>query len=231
MKKKKWKKYAFEFLSIFIAVVSAFALNNWNDNRKDQIAETKILLEISTGLKKDLEDIELNKSGHKHGIKSVDFFNKLLIRQDSVPTDSILRNYFILTRDFFSVQNTSGYENLKSRGLELIENDSLRSKIISLYEIDYTILRKFEEEYYEKQFQQNYFQELNHMIAPNFEFDSTKSLKKIKVPLEMSEKDEKIFLIDLWKIKINRTEILTYYGLTKERIQSLQKEIKNELKR
>ncbi len=231
MKRKNWKKYSFEFLSIFIAVISAFALNNWNENRKDEIAETKILSEISIGLKKDLEDIELNKLGHELGIKSVDFFKKLLTRQEPVPKDSILRNYFILTRDFFSVQNASGYENLKSRGLELIKNDSLRSKIISLYEIDYTILRKFEEEYYEKQFQQNYFKELNHIIAPNFEFDSAKSLKRIKVPLEISKNDEKIYLIDLWKIRINRVEILYHYAETKKVIKNLQKEIEDELKR
>lgn len=231
MKRKNWKKYSFEFLSIFIAVISAFALNNWNDNRKNRIAETKILSEISIGLKKDLEDIELNKFGHNLGIKSVDFFKKLLIRKDNVSKDSVLQNYFTLTRDFFSVQNTSGYEALKSKGLELIENDSLRSKIISLYEIDYSILRKFEEEYYEKQFQQNYFQELNHIIAPNFEFDNNKSLKRIKIPLKMTKKEEQIFLIDLWKIKINRMEILNHYKQTKGRIEKLQKQIETELKR
>ena len=229
--KKNWKKYSFEFLSIFIAVISAFALNNWNDNRRDRLAEFKILSEISVGLNKDLEDIENNMYGHEIGIKSVDFFKQLLIPKDTVPNDSILRNYFILTRDFFSVQNTSGYENLKSRGLELIQNDSLRTKIISLYEIDYTILRKFEEEYYEKQFQQNYFKELNHMIAPNFEFDNNKSLKRIKIPLEMSNEEEKIFLIILWKIKINRNEIMQHYELTKEKVVKLKKEIENELKR
>jgi len=37
MKKKNWSVYAFEFLSIFIAIISAFALSNWNDNRNDKI--------------------------------------------------------------------------------------------------------------------------------------------------------------------------------------------------
>ena len=53
---KNWKKYTFEFLSIFIAVSSAFALNNWNDNRRDRNAERKILEEIYNGLEKDLDD-------------------------------------------------------------------------------------------------------------------------------------------------------------------------------
>ncbi|MFK7748164.1 MAG: hypothetical protein AB8B65_07230 [Kordia sp.] len=40
IKIKNWKKYTFEFLSIFIAVISAFALNNWNENRNNRNAET-----------------------------------------------------------------------------------------------------------------------------------------------------------------------------------------------
>ena len=63
IKKAKWKKYSFEFLSIFVALISAFALNNWNDNRKDSLAESKILLEILNGLEKDKKDIELNVKG------------------------------------------------------------------------------------------------------------------------------------------------------------------------
>ncbi|WP_417612232.1 hypothetical protein [Owenweeksia hongkongensis] len=48
-----WRKNGFEFLSIFIAVVSAFALNNWNENRRDAHSENKILMEIYNGLEKD----------------------------------------------------------------------------------------------------------------------------------------------------------------------------------
>jgi hypothetical protein len=225
-----WKKYGFEFLSIFIAVIAAFALNNWNDNRRDRNTENKILIEISKGLKKDFEDVKLNVLGHKQGLKAITFFKESLTRKDTVSNDLFLSNYFILTRDFFSVQNTSGYEVLKSKGLELIKNDSLRSKIISLYENDYSVLRKFEEEYMETQFHENYFQEINQIIAPNFEFDESKTLERVRLPLEMSEKDEKIFLIDLWKIKVNREQVLFFYSEVEGKIDELNKEIEEELK-
>ena len=227
---KNWKKFGFEFLSIFIAVIAAFALNNWNDNRKDRNTENKILTEISNGLKKDLEDVKGNVGGHKQGLEAIDFFKKALTQNDSTSNEEFLNYYFTLTRDFFSVQNTSGYETLKSKGLELIRNDSLRSKIISLYENDYTILRKFEEEYNETQFQENYFQEINHILAPNFQLDESKKLKKIQLPLKMSETDEKIFLIDLWKIEINRRQVLYFYSEVEEKINKLDKEIEEELK-
>ena len=50
-----WKEYGFEFLSIFIAVLAAFALNNWNENRRDKHTEHKILTEISNGLENTIE--------------------------------------------------------------------------------------------------------------------------------------------------------------------------------
>ena len=58
MKKNKWKKYIIEFLSVFVAVVSAFALTNWNDNRKSSHSEQKILTEIRNGISIDKQDFE-----------------------------------------------------------------------------------------------------------------------------------------------------------------------------
>lgn len=117
---KNWKKYTFEFLSIFIAVISAFTLNNWNDNRNNRNAEAKILSEINYGLQKDLKDVRLNKMGHEMGVKAVDYFRNLIAKK-SISKDSVMFHYFNLTRDFISIQNNSGYETLKSRGLELVK--------------------------------------------------------------------------------------------------------------
>ena len=54
IKKTNWRKLGIEFLSILIAVTSAFGLNNWNENRRDYLASNKILAEISNGLTKDI---------------------------------------------------------------------------------------------------------------------------------------------------------------------------------
>ena len=139
IKLENWKKQGVEFLSIFIAVVSAFALNNWNENRRDANSESKILIEISNGLEKDIEDICANKFGHELGINACIFFRNVLANK-KVNSDSLMTYYRDLTRDFISIQNTAGYETLKSRGLELIKNDSLRLQIITLYEYNYKIL-------------------------------------------------------------------------------------------
>lgn len=225
-----WKKHGFEFLSIFIAVVSAFALNNWNENRRANKSENKILIEIANGLKKDIEDVKTNRQGHRHGYSACNFFRDLLADQ-KVDTDSVLIHYVNLTRDYISIQNIAGYETLKSRGLELIENDSLRLQIISLYEYDYNTLRKFEEEYSEMQFQDSYFEQINRILAPNFNFDDRKNFSGIDLPLVISDEEEKILLMYLFNIQVNRNFILGYYDEIEEKINQVQKNIQLEIKR
>ena len=230
MKKKKWKKYAFEFLSIFVALISAFALSNWNDNRKDSLSENKILTEISNGLEKDLDDIKLNIGGHKTGISACNYFRDVFAGKN-IEADSLMFHYFNLTRDFVSIQNTAGYETLKSKGLELIKNDSLRLKIISLYEYDYNTLRKLEEEYTEMQFQENYFKEINEELAPNFKIDSNGNITGIDLPIKIQENKRNKLLLYLWKIQSNRIFILQYYSEIEKKINNVKENINNEIKR
>ncbi len=228
MKKINWKKLGFEFLSIFIAVISAFALNNWNENRRASDAANKILAEISNGLKKDIEDVRVNKQGHEDGILACKFWRQILEGQE-VNLDTLPLHYSNLTRDFISIQNISGYESLKSKGLELIEDDSLRFEIITLYEYDYNMLQKFEEEYNEMQFQENYFEEINKNIAPNFEFDRKGNIVGIKLPLIINEAEKNILLSYLWKIQMNRYFILQVYSQTEEKLIQLRKKIEKNL--
>jgi hypothetical protein len=223
-----WKRFGFESLSIFIAVVSAFALNNWNENRKSHNSENKILLEIKNGLEKDIVDIQLNLEGHENGIYAADYFRNILANRKVNP-DSVHIYFFYLTRDFVSVQNTAGYETLKSKGLELISNDSLRLQIISLYEYDYNTLRKLEEEYYEMQFQENYFKEFNEHLAPYFEFDSLQRISGILLPIKLPEDRRKILSLYLWKIKQNRTWIISIYLDIEKSIKKIQQQINSEI--
>lgn len=219
-----WRKQGFEFLLIFIAVISAFALNNWNENRKTEDSENKILTAIANGLEKDIDDIRSNKRGHKKGISACVYFRKLLTNQELNP-DSLLVQYENLTRTFISIQNVAGYETLKSQGLALVKNDSLRLEIISLYEYDFNALRKLQEEYSEMQFQDNYFKDINNALASNFQLDESGNIKGIDLPLDLSENERKILLVYLWKIQNNRNFILTYYSDIENKIGSVRKNI------
>ena len=230
LKKKTIRKFTFEFLSIFIAVIAAFAVNNWNDNRRDGNAESKILSEIVHGLEKDIDDVNLNVSGHEEGIKACKYWRKLF-RNESVNLDSLQQYYFVLTRDFVSIQNTAGYETLKSKGLELIQNDSLRTQLVALYEYDYKTLLKLEEEYSELQFQENYFKAINTLVAPKLQYNAKGNIVGMALPHNFSEADVNILLSYLWKIQINRMFVLASYKDVIAKIDDLKEEIEKELKR
>ncbi len=202
-------------------------LSTWNDNRRDDNTEIKILSEISNGLKKDLEDIHVNTKGHKYGISACSYWRRV-VNNDAFDIDSIQQYYFNLTRDFVSIQNVSGYETLKSKGLEIIKNDSLRFEIISLYEYDFSTLKKFEEEYDEMQFQDSYYKEINNLISPYFNFNKTGNIDSITLPINLNKKNT--FLSYLWKIQINRRFILSYYADIEKKVEKLIKNIDIELK-
>ncbi len=227
-KSERFNKFFFEFLSIFIGVFAAFALDNWNDNRKDHITEISILQEINNGLKQDLADIEINIKGHEQGIQAVNHFRAIVFNKQ-INNDTLWFHYFNLFRDFVSVQNNSGYETLKSKGLEIIENDSLRPKIISLYEGDYNTIRKLEEEYDELQFQENYYKDFNTKLAPYYILDSLGNLKNIQYPVNLSETEKNLLLTDLRKMQRNREFIIQYYHTVEEKVKILQSEINKEL--
>lgn len=228
MNKTNWKNYTLEFLSIFIAVIAAFALENWNTNRRDGRAEIKILTEISNGLKRDIDDVRLNVLGHKDGVAACKFWRRVANNQP-VSADSTQRYYSSLTRNFISIQNVSGYETLKSKGLEILKNDSLRSEIISLYEYDYNVLRKLEEEYSEMQFQQNYFSEFNHLVSANLIFDGNGMITAISMPLILSSADKGLLMSYLWKIETNRKFVLYYYADVENKIKQLVEHVENEI--
>ncbi|MEO1713804.1 MAG: hypothetical protein AAFU60_10785, partial [Bacteroidota bacterium] len=82
VKQTNWRSLGIEFFSIFIAVISAFALNNWNENRRDAEAASKIIAEISNGLEKDQEDIRVNMLGHEAGIRACQFWREVAQGQE-----------------------------------------------------------------------------------------------------------------------------------------------------
>jgi hypothetical protein len=198
-----WKKYLYEFLSVFIAIVFAFMLDRWNDERKDSLAENKILEEIYNGLERDSLDLANDELYFKIAIRGLKYFNDIFDGA-TMQNDSLVSFYFYFARESIVVQNKSGYESLKSRGLETIQNDSLRSMIIDLYEVDYELARKFNEEHSEYKFMDNYFHKINEVLAPNFEYSKKNQITGIKLPLELKEEERNLLKSYIWKIAVGK---------------------------
>ncbi|MEL7002507.1 MAG: hypothetical protein AAFN93_07200 [Bacteroidota bacterium] len=227
---QNWKRYAYEFLSIFIAVTSAFALNNWSANRRDSNSEDKILREIKNGLQLDLQDFDGNKKGHAISIRSGQVFRDLVYGR-SVAQDSLPLFYVSLFRDYTPIINLSGYESLKSSGLEILKNDDLRFEIITLYDFYYEIISKLEDDIIEMRSFSNYYHQINDLLYKNMVFDDHGRLKEFSQPLNLSEDEKKEMLSYLWRIEHNRVYKLGRYNLIQERMRVLIQHIDEELEK
>jgi hypothetical protein len=213
-----------EIVLVVIGILIALQINNWNENRKENNIENKILAEISNGLRQDLIDIKDNMNAHRAGIKACEYFYDMFTNKQ-VHTDSIDYYYTYLTQGYISIQNKSGYESLKSRGLELIKDDSLRNNIIKLYEQDYPFIMKLEEQDPEGNFHDSYFKEINNQISPNLIFNSNGEMESIQLPLNVTEAEQKKMISYLWKIKNDRLLILSIYSKVLKNLLQLQSNI------
>jgi len=224
-----WKKYLFEFLTIFIGVTLAFALTTWSERKNKFESAEKTILEIRNGLKLDKEDFSLNRKGHEAGISICQYFRRF-INGEAVNRDTIGFYYQSLTRDYISIQNKSGYESLKSKGLELIKDDSLRLEIISLYDFYYELIEKLEETYAENQYHQSFFTPINELLAEFMVFDKKGNIIDILPPTGLSKKEKNLLMTYLGKIEGNRKFTIQNYLLVEERIQHLIDYIDEEIK-
>jgi len=209
-------------------VTFAFALNKWNIDRKAELSERKILEEIYNGLERDSLDLAYDEYYYNLTFRALKYFNKV-VDGEIIHNDSLVSFYVFLTRDVIVIQNRSGYESLKSKGLETVQSDSLRTMIINLYEVDYEISKKFNEQYQENRFTENYFHRINDAIAPHFYYDSTGNISGIQLPVKIAENERKILKSYFWKIATTKSIRLNSDRSLKQKIGRLRQAIGKNL--
>lgn len=224
-----WKNYAFEFLSIFIAVVSAFALSSWHERQNDEASAEKILLEIRNSIDKDAHDFQNNISGNNFSLRADVVFQDLL-KLEPVPQDSMGLFYLLLFRDYIPVINKSAYNSLTTNNLKLIANDSLRLQIIGLYDYYYRIIEALEYDVPEMQSYSNYFAKINDYLHPYINFDpTTGKLISFDPPIDLTEKQKNEIRSYLWRIRNNRHFKLARYELIIKQMEQVKQNIETEL--
>ena len=132
----RYFKYAIgEIVLVVIGILIALQINNWNENRKSNHFEIKILKEIKASMQLDLERnqdilkerILPKRAGIQSLIKNMHSTEKV--------NDSILRkNFNDASRGILFTYDKGAYESLKAKGLDKISNDSLRNRLIRFYE-------------------------------------------------------------------------------------------------
>lgn len=132
-----------EIVLVVIGILIAVSLNNWNNNKQLEEKEKKILLEIRKALRDDINDLNQNIKTHKSAALAC----KLLIEhlEDDLPYHDTLDSYFSRSDNWSIFVHESGsFETLKSHGLDLIKNDSLRKNLSIYYDQRVPFLKTIE---------------------------------------------------------------------------------------
>ena len=140
IKFKKYMLYATgEIILIVIGILFALYLNNLNEIKKLRSAEIKVLKEIQTNLENTKDKfkyvLDTEKRYLQYNYMILDYLDNKKPYSDSL--DIAFGTYYWTMS---STPITSGYEYLKSMGLDMIKNDTLREKISFMFESDIKII-------------------------------------------------------------------------------------------
>ena len=137
----KYIKYAIgEIVLVVIGILIALSINNWNEQRKFKNREITMLIEIQASLNESL--VEINHMIKRNGALKDDYVVLLNHMNQNLPYDKSLDSYFGLLDNWASPYfNYSAFETLKTLGGDIITNDSLKNKIIRMYdrELEYLV--------------------------------------------------------------------------------------------
>lgn len=168
---QKWPEYLLEVLVITMGILAAFALNNWNDQRKLRNREIQMLINIQSGLKSDLGDLRDNNQGQRSLRSSqlivLDFLDGQVGYHDSLDWHF---GHLYLYSTFLA--NEGAFETLNSIGQDIISNDSLLSEINDLYDARYDWYKRNEQlfakycEEYVSDHASRHFNDLSYSMTP-----------------------------------------------------------------
>ena len=124
-----------EILLVMIGILLALQVNNWNERQKAKSEEVIILNEIQENISTTIEKLVFGKSITKNASNSIQVVIKHL--SYDMPLHDSLNRYFYNIHTFPVPEfASSGYETLKSKGLDLISNSNIRKNIIKVFDTE-----------------------------------------------------------------------------------------------
>lgn len=139
--RKRFIDYVLDILIIIIGVIIAFYLTRYGDKIQRDKNEQAIVEQIYRDLQSVLGDLEtdfvLHKTGYDGNLRAIKFMDN-----QTEMSDSLIIGFYWMTKDEYIFPSTSGYENLKSFGVNLLKDDTLRYGVTYLYNQDFPRISK-----------------------------------------------------------------------------------------
>jgi len=132
----KYLKYAIgEIILVVIGILIALQINNWNELRKEQSEELRLLEEIKANLETTLNNFTLDTI---YNSNTISYYRKInnYIEKD-LPYNNDLDSAFSAIGLFSSPYTiNTAYKTLLSKGIDIIQNKTLKEKITNFYEVE-----------------------------------------------------------------------------------------------
>lgn len=132
LNRKLFYKYLIEVLIIVIGVLIAFSVTNWGKEVEQRKTEKEVISQVYFELSDNLIDLKNDIEIHKNALNS-QLRVKRFLDTNEISTDSLMMDFYWMTKEEYIFPNTSAFENLKNTGMSIIENDSLRNLITLVY--------------------------------------------------------------------------------------------------
>ena len=145
LSENKFSKYLIyaigEIVLVVVGILIALQINTWNNENIERELESNMLSEILINLEKDVFNLNSKITYNENRIKHNSAVLEHLILKAPL-TDTLRFSYARLTGRGTFEPITVAYENLKSKGINIIRNDSLRISISELYDFKYFYVTK-----------------------------------------------------------------------------------------
>jgi len=138
----KYFKYAIgEIVLVMIGILLALQVNNWNEQRKENQEIENVLLKIYSELQIGLNalggDIFILQKGYQSTYKISESI------QNNTPYDnSMILDFWFIKMDEYNLARQTGYEKLKSLGIDKLNNQKLENYLHGIYEQIYPRLSR-----------------------------------------------------------------------------------------
>jgi hypothetical protein len=211
-----------EIVLVVFGILIALQVNNWNNQNSRNQKEEALLREMRVNLAADLKDCQWNINRQK-GAKNASQAVLDHLSSGDPFHDSLASHYGLLMGSTALTTNTSAFDNLKSIGFDLIQNDSLRKSITGLYSERYTYLVRIENDADNKFSMEQLIPQISEKLIMDTLWVSARPLN-----LESLRKDTSFKGMVRMNISFRDFMIRTYEGIER-RIISLIEQIDREL--
>ena len=128
-----------EIVLVVIGILIALSINNWNENRKLENEELNLLLEVKSNLEITLKNF---KNDTLFNTKNIIQLRKIehYIDEDLAYNTELDSSFGMFGQWASPYPITTAYTTLKTKGLDIISNKSLRNEIVNMYEFEFVIL-------------------------------------------------------------------------------------------